>query len=225
MKSLITLIILISASIATNAQMSSLADLAAADRFNKFMDEITTPKGRLTYADIRGNAYYNPVFMSAKVENATTLMNVRYNTYTDAIEILNDGSIYVLPKNQKYSKITYANSPVTFVYLDSGEMKGYYFEVVSGKSRLLKKLKTDFRPEVPAVNSFTSAIPAKFENAKPIYYIENNNNQFIKVPKNTDDLINQFTENKSEIAAFIKSNKLKINKEEDLIRLTQFLNK
>lgn len=97
-------------------------------------------------------------------------------------------------------------------------------EVISGKTRLLKKLKTEFRPEVPAVNTFTSTIPPKFENVKPVYYFETNN-QFIKVPKNTDDLINQFTEHKSEIAAFIKSNKLKINKEEDLIRLTQFLNK
>ena len=221
MKSFITLVLVVSGIISVNAQSSNINE---AYRFNKFMEKISTPKGQLTYADIRGNAYYNATFMSAKVENATTLMNVRYNKYTDAIEILNDGSIYELPKSEKYSRIAYANSPVVFVYLDSGEIKGYFVEVISGKTRLLKKLKTEFRPEVPAVNTFTSTIPPKFENVKPVYYFETNN-QFIKVPKNTDDLINQFTEHKSEIAAFIKSNKLKINKEEDLIRLTQFLNK
>ncbi|MDP2454386.1 MULTISPECIES: hypothetical protein [unclassified Kaistella] len=221
MKPFITLLLVVSGIISMNAQSSNINE---AYRFNKFMEKISTPKGQLTYADIRGNAYYNAVFMSAKVQNATTLMNVRYNKYTDAIEILNDGNIYVLPKSEKYSRIAYANSPAVFVYLDSGEMQGYFYEVVPGKTRLLKKLKTEFRPEVPAVNTFTSAIPPKFENVKPVYYFETNN-QFIKIPKNTDDLIKQFTENRSEIAAFIKSNKLKISKEEDLIRLAQFLNK
>lgn len=221
MKSLLSLILVISATISINSQSSNLNE---AYRFNKFMENITTPKGPLTYADIRGNAYYNSTFLSAKVENATSLINVRYNKYTDTMEILNDGSIYVLPKSEKYSRIAFANSPVVFVYLDSGEMQGYYVELVTGKARLLKKLKTEFRPEVPAVNTFTSAIPPKFENVKPVYFFEINN-QFIKVPKNTKDLLTQFTENKDEITAFIKSNKLKSNDEEDLIRLARFINK
>lgn len=221
MKPLFTLILVISATISINAQISNLNE---AYRFNKFMENITTPKGPLTYGDIRGNAYYNNTFLSAKVENATSLINVRYNKYTDTMEILNDGSIYVLPKSEKYSRIAFANSPVVFVYLNSGEMQGYYVELVTGKTRLLKKLKTEFRPEVPAVNTFTSAIPPKFENMKPVYFFEIDN-QFIKVPKNTKDLINQFTENKDEITAFIKSNKLKSNDEEDLIRLARFINK
>ena len=221
MKSLIAILLLSTGIISINAQSNSLNE---AYRFNKFMEKITTPKGQLTYGDIRGNAYYNPVFLSAKVENATSLINVRYNKYTDTMEILSDGSIYVLPKSEKYSRIAYANSPEVFIYLNAGEMQGYYLELVPGKNRLLKKLKTEFRPEVPAVSTFTSAIPPKFENIKPVYFLEINN-QFVKVGKNTGDLLNHITENKVEIASFIKSNKLKTNKEEDLIRLAQFLNK
>lgn len=221
MKSLITSILLIAASISINAQANIFNE---AYRFNKFMDKINTPKGQLTYGDIGGNAYYNDTFVSAKIENATTLINVRYNKYTDTMEILKDGSIYILPKTEKYSKIEYVNSPDVLVYLDSGEMQGYYFELVPGKYRLLKKLKSEFRPEVPAVNSFTSAVAPRFENINPVYYFEINN-QFVKVPKNTKDFVNQFSANKDEIAEFIKSNKLKINQETDLIRIAKFINK
>ena len=221
MKSTITLILLISASISMNAQANIFNE---AYRFNKFMDQINTLKGPLTYGDIGGNAYYNDTFVSARVENATSLISVRYNKYTDAVEILKDGSIYVLPKNEKYSRIAYVNSPEVLVYLNSGEMEGYYFELVPRRYRLLKKLKSEFRPEVPAVNSFTSAVAPRFENINPVYYFEINN-QFVKVPKNTKDLINQFAENKDEIAAFIKSNKLKTTQEVDLIRLAKFINK
>ena len=220
MKLLITIVLLIISSISLNAQANLFNE---AYRFNKFMDKITTPKGILTYGDIEGNAYYTNTFASAKIENATTLINVRYNTYTDTVEILKDGSIYVLPKNEKYSKISYANSPEVLVYLNSGEMEGYYFELVPGKYRLLKKLKAEFRPEVPAVNTFTSSVAAKFENLNPVYYFEINN-QFVKVPKNMKDFLQEFTEKKSEIEAFVKVNKLKTNQEEDLIRLAKFIN-
>ncbi|QOW10737.1 hypothetical protein Q73A0000_10315 [Kaistella flava (ex Peng et al. 2021)] len=221
MKSLITSILLIAASISMNAQANIFNE---AYRFNKFMDKINTPKGQLTYGDIGGNAYYNDTFVSAKIENATTLINVRYNKYTDTMEILKDGNIYILPKTEKYSKIEYVNSPEVLVYLNSGEMEGYYFELVPGKNRLLKKLKSEFRPEVPAVNSFTSAVAPRFENINPVYYFEINN-QFVKVPKNTKDFVNQFSANKDEIAEFIKSNKLKINQEVDLVRIAKFINK
>jgi len=221
MKSLITLLFVISASASINAQANLFNE---SYRFNKFMDQVNTPKGPIAYGDIGGNAFYNNTFVSAKIENATALINVRYNKYTDEVEILKDGTIYVLPKNDKYSRISYANSPEILIFLNSGDMKGYFFEVVPGKYRLIKKLKSEFRPEVPAVNSFTSAVPAKFENLNPIYYFEING-QFIKVPKSTKDLINQFTDNKEEIAGFIKSNHLKMNQESDLIRLAKFINR
>ena len=221
MKSISTLILLTFATISLHAQANLFNE---AYRFNKFMNEISTPKGPLTYGDITGNAYYNTNFLSAKIENATTLISVRYNKYTDTVEILKDGSIYVLPKNEKYSRIAYTTSPDVLVYLNSGEMEGYYFELFPGKYRLLKKLKTEFRPEVPALNSFTSAVPPKFENANPVYYFEINN-QFVKVTKNSKDFVNQLTENKDSAAEFIKSNKLKLNQEADLIRLAKFLNK
>ena len=221
MKLLITFFLLISASLSMNAQANIFNE---AYRFNKFMNQITTPKGPLTYGDIGGNAYYNDTFVSAKVENATTLINVRYNKYTDAVELLKDGEVYVLPKNEKYSRIAYSNSQDVLVYLNSGEMDGYYFELVPGKYRLLKKLKSEFRPEVPAVNTFTSAVSPKFENLNPIYYFEIDG-QFVKISKNSKELVNQFPENKDEITAFIKANKLKTNQEVDLIRLAKFINK
>lgn len=221
MKALITFILAISTAASFCAQANIFNE---AYRFTKFMDKITTPKGQFTYGDIDGNAYYNTSFLAANIENANAVINIRYNKYTDTVEILKDGNIYVLPKTEKYARIAFVNSPEILVYLNSGEMEGYYFELIPGKYRLLKKLKTEFRPEVPAVNSFTSTVPPRFENINPVYYFEINN-QYVKVPKNSKDLANLFGEQQAEITTFIKSNKLKINQEMDLIRLAQFINK
>ena len=188
------------------------------------MDRINSPKGPLTYADIGGNAYYNDKFVSAKIVNATRLIPVRYNKYTDAIEILTDGNVFELPKSDKYSRITFQNSPEAIVYLDSSpEINGYFFELATGKYRLLKKLKSEFRPEVKALNSFTSAVPPTFENVNPVYYFQIEN-QFTKISKNAKDFVGQLTEKQDEVANFIKTNKLKLNQEPDLVRLAKFLN-
>jgi hypothetical protein len=221
MKKIVALTLVLITSISIDAQSSYFNEVY---RFNKFMDKINTPKGPMTYADIDGNAYYNDKFLSAKVENATKLIPCRYNKYTDAVEILTDGSVFELPKSEKHSRIAFVNSPDVLVYLNSGEENnGYYFELVPGKYRLLKKLKSEFRPAVPALNSFTSAVAPKFENVNPLYYFQIEN-QFVKITKNAKDFVSQFPEKKDEIAEFIKSNKLKTNQEVDLIRLAKFIN-
>ncbi len=222
MKSIITAALILFATLSLNAQISSMYE---ANRFNKFMNKLSTSKGGvLSYDDVEGNPFFNKNFLSAKVEGATNLVPARYNMYTDTIELMNDGTIYELPKANTYSKITFVNSGETFVYINEGiNAVGYYLELVPGKYRLLKKLKSEFRDAVPALNSFTAATPPKFETEKPIYFIKFGND-FIKIPKNSKELDASFSDKKDALNDFIKTNKIKLNKEEDLIKLINFLN-
>ena len=100
----------------------------------------------------------------------------------------------------------------------------YFFELASGKNRLLKKITTKFHDAVPAPNSLISGTPTRFETLKPLYFIKTED-ALIKIPKNTKDLAISFPDRKSELNDFIKTNKIKLNNEADLIKLTQFLNK
>lgn len=194
-------------------------------RFNKFLDEVKNGKGQqLTYADIEGNAYFAKGFVTAKIENATSLLKARYNTYTDTVELLNEEDIFELPKTAKYSRIVFQNPSAVLVLMNVENLpQGYYFELVPGKYTLLGKRQVEFREGAKAVNSFTPAISPKFEQTNPIYYIKNGS-EIIKVGKKENDLLNAIPTQKTEAADFIKKNKIKLNKEEDLIKLVKFLN-
>ncbi|WP_295201717.1 hypothetical protein [uncultured Chryseobacterium sp.] len=178
----------------------------------------------LKYDEIAGSPYFDKNFYNAKVANDYGTVPIRYNSYKDEIEFENEGKPLVLPKDPKFYKIELLSPKKTIVYLNTEDnLTGYFFEIVDGKNILYKKVKTKFIDSVPAANSYATDKPASFKQLDPIYYIKANN-RFIKSPKSQKDIINSFSDKKDEIEGFFKSNKIKFNKEEDLIKLTNFLN-
>jgi hypothetical protein len=200
-------------------------------RFNINMEE--SKNGRetaLTYADLEGSPYYNPDFLPAKLGNTAAVVPIRYNIFADKVELLSGDDVYEAPKEMgiigesDLSKFTFEDSHETLVLVNTyDEFTGYFFQLASGKNRLLKKLTVNFKPPIPPPNHLIPGIPPKFENQPPIYFIKTEK-EIIKVPKNTKELLNFFPENKDEIKDFIKKNKIRLNKETDLIKLVTFLN-
>ncbi|MBO9691998.1 hypothetical protein [Chryseobacterium sp.] len=179
---------------------------------------------QLSYDDIKGSPYNIKEFRSAKIsENYETIM-ARYNSYTDEVEFQKNDKIYVLPKNDVFSNIIFTNTKDKLVYLtDKSDLSGYFFEIVSGKNTLLKKIKTVFIDVIPAESSYSEDKPAKFQTESPIYYIKTENG-IIKSPGSKNNIIDNFPGKKEALDVFFKSNKIKFNKEEDLIKLVNFLN-
>ena len=222
MKSLVTIVLTLITTISISAQANYFNE---AIRWNKFIDRVNSPKGQaLVYADIEGDAYFARSFVSANIENATSLIKTRYNMYTDTVELMNEGDIFELPKSQKYGRIVFLRPSAVLVYVTTGNIpQGYYFELATGKYTLLKKMKAEFREGSPAVNSFTPAILPRFENLKPIYYIKTDSD-VIKLTKNVTDLANAIPDQKEAIVDFAKKNKIKFTEDADLTRLVNFLN-
>ena len=220
---ILTLAFILSTIFISSQVTTSIVSEAA--RFNRFMNSVKSAKfGSIPYDEIEGNPFFNKNFLAAKVESATNPIPARYNMFTDSIEMINDGTIYELPKTSAYSKISFIASRENFVYLNHGvEANGYYLLLADGKNRLLKKLKTEFRDAVPALNSFTQATPARFENLPAEYFIQTGEN-LVKIPRKQNEFYKIFGDNKNEVESFVKKQKLKVNQELDLIRLVQFLN-
>ncbi|SDQ31849.1 hypothetical protein SAMN05421664_1118 [Chryseobacterium soldanellicola] len=178
----------------------------------------------LTYDEITGSPYVTKDFKVAKVADDYEKVPVRYNSYKDEIEFQKDGTTMVLPNEPKFSRIEILSPKQTLVWADTGDdMKGYFFELAGGKNALYKKVKTRFNDLVPAANSYSQEKPASFSNAEPVYYIKTEKG-FIKKPKSVKDITEQFPDKKEAIETFVKSNKIKFGKEEDLIKLVNFLN-
>ncbi|MDR2206443.1 MAG: hypothetical protein LBE36_09875 [Flavobacteriaceae bacterium] len=206
-------------------QIQAQQSLWEVSRFNKFIDKVNNGETTLKYSDIEGTPYYNPKFLPARLGDISTVIPIRYNSFTDGIEILSGADVYELPKEDSYPKFTFEGSRETLVFVNTyNEFTGYFFELASGKNRLLKKVTTKFKPEIPASNHLIPAIPAKFEKQTPIYFIKTEKD-VIKIPKNIKELLNFFPENKDDINSFVKSNKIKLNQEVDLVKLVNFLNR
>ncbi|MBO6200047.1 MAG: hypothetical protein J6N74_00315 [Chryseobacterium sp.] len=203
-------------------------DLNRNANFNKSMDEISNGQKKIKYSDIQGTPYYYVNFIPARVGDTSGIIPIRYNPFLDTIEIMdnNSGNVYELPKEEAYPKFTFQNTNERLVLVNTNnEYSGYFFELVGGKNRLLKKISTKFKDEIPAPNSLVSAIPAKFEVQKPIYFIKTDE-KVVKATKKADDLLNALPADKKEATKdFIKTNKIKLNEELDLIKLVTFLNK
>lgn len=229
MKTIIITASLLFVGIFSNAQQHmTLGEAARAARFNKIIDEVNNGPKKLKYADIQGSPYYYANFVPARVGDTSGVIPIRYSPFLDSVEILdsNSGNVYEIPKEEAYPKFTFQTTNEKLVLVNTNnEYSGYFFEVVGGKNRLLKKISTKFKDEIPAPNSLVSAIPAKFEVQRPVYFIKTEDN-VIKLTKKADDLLNTLPSDKKDATKdFIKANKIKLNEELDLIKLVTFLNK
>jgi hypothetical protein len=178
----------------------------------------------LSYDEILGSPYLDKNFHIAKIAENPEQLPVRYNSYNDEIEFKKDDKILALPKKSEFSRIQTASPKQILVLLEtSDELSGYFFELVNGKNSLYQKIKTKFTDYVPAPNGYASDKPATFKTLDPVYYIKTEKG-FIKKPKNQRDIIEQFPDKKEGLTTFFKSNKIKFDKEEDLIKLVTYLN-
>jgi len=185
-------------------------------------------KRGLTYDEIQGTPYLDKIFSDANFiisdKNKIETAPARYNTYSDQIEFKKGDEILALYSDNPFTKVEFILTNQVLVKLNiDNELKGYFYEIVSGKNSLYKKVKAKFNDFLPAPNSYSIDRPANFNILKPIYYIKTENG-FIKNPKNKKEIIDQFADKKEALNTFFKENKIKFDKEDDLKKLIIFLN-
>lgn len=180
----------------------------------------------ISYDDIQGTPYYDKTFSPAKfivADRAETAV-ARYNMYFDEVEFKKDEETYSLVPNSPFTRIEFTRTKETLVKLDTGDdLKGYFFELVNGKNSLYKKMKTEFKNAFTARNSYESDRPASFNAMDPVYYIKTESG-YIKKPRKLTEITDAFPGKKDDIEKFAKTNNIKLNKEQDLIKLVKFLN-
>lgn len=224
MKTFFSVMALSLAGLTIQAQQISLGEISRMAKFSKMIDEVNNGKQKIKYSDIEGRPYYKPDFAVARVGDTSGSVPVRYNSFLDTVEILAGMEVYEIPREESYPKFTFEKTGEKLVLVNTrDENAGYFFELEGGKNRLLKKVVTKFHDAIPPPNTMIPGTPARFEMLKPMYFIKSEAG-LVKIPKNAKDLAESFPEKKSELNAFIKTNKIKLNQEADLVKLTKFLN-
>ena len=150
----------------------------------------------------------------------------RYFVYTEEMHaIVNKKDTIILKSNLIDSICINKQKFIYLTYIKNTSFKNSFFEeLTNGKFRLLKKYRCMFIEGNEKTSSgYEEGKPDSYIIMKDYYYQEKNH-PAISLPSKKSELIQIFTNQDNNIAKFIKSNKLKLRKEKDLIKLFNYYN-
>lgn len=197
------------------------------------IEEFLTPAKKITQ-DFKGSPFANETFVPGALlsNNEVLISNIflRYNAYQDEFQvkksmIATENNIEAIRKTQAiYIKI--ANDIYTYKIPDATQgVGGYYQILLEGNTfDLFKKNSKKFIEGADSVNKMTGNHAARIVD-ESFYYLVNSKGKFLELPSSKSKKIDAIGgANKSELKKFIKSNRLNIKKEEDLIKIISHIN-
>ena len=175
------------------------------------------------FETIKDEAYVNINFITGNIYQGDQLIKsgipMRFNAYADEIEIKQK------PSDEEYSALV--KDPSIFVKMGtdlyvlvplkgSNEKGGYFNVLYDGTTYdLYKKTKAIFREGVKGKSTYGRDTPPSFLKNTSYYLVEDG--RFLEMPSSKSKILNMMDSKSSEMKAFIKKNKLDLDKEADLI--------
>jgi hypothetical protein len=185
---------------------------------------IREAKFTLDYSDVEGSPYYTKNFIKGVAylkDGNWASIPLRYDLFRDEIEFLKENKIYWLKKSDiLYVRYGSDMLILTHAVSDSSQL-GYFFLKSTGNYKLLYKKKVEYYPEVPP-KGYTETVPAKFKAESDINYIQFEGKPAIRIESKKD--LSLFFSNNQLALDFIKIEKIRSTKSEDLEKLVTFLN-
>lgn len=181
--------------------------------------------GTLNYADVEGTPYYTTDFIKGTVylnNGDYASFPLRYDIFRDEIEFLKENKIFwVVKKDIKY--VRYGSEMLIPLFsVSDTSRQDYFFLLEAGRYKLLKKARIEYNPLVPP-KGYSETIPARFRRISDEFYIQLEGTPVQKIKSGKD--LKFFFHNNSSALGFIKKEKIKAGKIEDLRKLVTFLNK
>jgi len=180
------------------------------------------------YINVKGTPYLTEFFVPATIYPDDDLFFVKYNVVDDEMEVkLSATKTIILDNSFKKYTIVFKESKETFVTLNEDGKKdpGFFIEIKkTDKISLYKKKTKNFIQATKATDNYSKDKPAHFSKLEEVFYVQlASDGSVTELPKKRKAFLKLFQNNKSEIEGFIKKNKLKLDKEEDLIGLFTFI--
>ena len=194
-------------------------------------------KNKVDDGRIDGTPYVSEAFLPAKIISKATssvedkVLYLRYNAVNGEFEVQGvDEKVYVINKYRRDITVKFVGLNKTyqnFGYLEDGNENFSYFINLSNensKVKLLKKENIILVKKTVATTSYDKERPAHYKQVSDDYFIKINENLAQELPKKDKDIANLFPEHSKTILAYVKAEKIKTKKEEDLIKLFEYIN-
>ena len=197
-------------------------------------------KNSINYSAVKGSAFHNDEFVRGLVvlENKDTLVRyLRYNAYLDEMEMIRNNRIVSLinPRTVEAKvdptsiDVVYLNDLVykSRIYLDynGGLKEGYFIQLVDGESQLFKRSMVQFfGAQAPPTSFHDKGMPARFRELAPIYFYKRHGDVLKRFVNNKTVMADLFQLEWNIFSVFIIEHDLKLRKEEDLVKLFEYMN-
>ncbi|MET6991412.1 hypothetical protein [Sediminicola arcticus] len=183
------------------------------------------------YNSPAGSPYLNENFTPAKINDISETKLVRFDAFEDRVEIMVDeNKVVILPDKTPFTISLLDGSDKLFEtksYLDEkGNLKTSFFELLSIQEnyRLYLKEKIEFSKAVKA-QGYQDAEPAIFKKQHGTYFItdfKGQSDQLLSIPSNFSKFLKFLPNHSKSMKMFIKTNKLKIDQDVDLLTIFDF---
>lgn len=177
-----------------------------------------------------GSPYINKAFFHAKVGDIISNALMRYNASSDEFEFINStNDTLSLNKTAAFNNITFTYPKLDYFLVNYAEKNGrmnmgYLIKLYDKNNIILyKRQKITYYEATIAKSSYDTPSPAKYVLNKDTFFIKNKESEITEVPTSKKGFLKLFPEKKVEIEGFVKQNNTDFEKEQDLIKLADFL--
>jgi hypothetical protein len=177
-------------------------------------------------ANVIGSPYFDDSWKFGTVYINETSFNreLRFNAFLDQIEMKEKGETTSLYKRDYISaKIGEQNYLIEQYTVNSEAVRqAYFIELNKGKARLLIRKQKELLAAQEAASSYQTDKPPRFID-KEAYFLKIDDKPAIEIKLKEKDILTLMNR-EDELKSFIKSNKMKLKTEDEVIQLLTYYN-
>ena len=182
-----------------------------------------------------GTAYEDDKFKPGKIYYKEEYLGdffYRHNAYNSEIELrrtqLEEEKQIALIKNEDVSLLDARGREMRYLTFTTKKAKtkeGYLTLLVKGDQyNLYHRLAVKFTEAKPAANSMVNATPSRFSHFTEFYAQEEGSGKITEIPSKPSKFLKMFGAKKQGLGKWIKSEKLDLKNEANLIKVFEFMN-
>lgn len=182
-------------------------------------------------SEIEGSPYIIDAFLPIKFPafGDDKLYSARFNAYDSSLEVIpsiGEKPIAITKNNKdlEFTFVTLNKTYRTYEYDDNGLKIDFFVNVlILDNISLLKKERIKLNDEVKANTPFNISKPKRFKRIDDEFFIKIKDNDIILMPTKKE-IKNLFPKHGENVSSYLKNKKLKLDNEDDLKTLINFLN-
>lgn len=176
-----------------------------------------------------GSQYFIDAFSPAKIGNSNEISIVRYNAYSDELEVKVNEEIRVLqPTEGQIIALTNNEAAYQYVsYINKDNVRTQNHLVLINNSpnlKIYKREKVYLQPEQHPTGGYQKYKAPMYKKEDHDYYIKINDGDIVYMPTKKKDFLKMFPGKDEDIEKYMKKHKLSVSDEKELEQLGDYIN-